>query len=127
MVFLLMPGWCLLRVMFASSICLLMATISVMVAHRLASMEPSPGDIVCRALGERLGTRAESRRRASLVSAEISPRKVSGGAVLPAGEGEAGSVTGGGVQDLLIAWARAWLPWGWGRFPSSDGGALILR
>ena len=58
--------WSSLNLVFALSICLLMATMPETVAQRMESMEPSPADIVCRALGERLGTKEGSRGRAFL-------------------------------------------------------------
>ena len=83
-----------------------MVTMPETVAHRMDTMEPSPADMVWWALGERLGTSEGSRRRAFLVSAKMSPRKVRGGEVLAARDSEAGSVRRG-VLALLIAWAKA--------------------
>ena len=83
-----------------------MVTMPETVAQRIASMEPSPADMVWWALGEWLGTNEGSRRSASLVSAKISLRQARGGGVLAAGNGEAGSVRPG-VLALIIAWARA--------------------
>ena len=79
-----------------------MVTMPKTVAQRMNSMEPSRADLVWWVFRERLGTREGSKRKPSLVSAKISPRKVRGGEVLAAGDREAGSARQG-VLILLIA------------------------
>ena len=92
---------------------LVIATIPETLAHRIDRVEPSPAEMVWRAWGVRLGTRAGSRWRLSLVSVKTSARKARGGGSLWTGEGEEGSLRRG-VEDLDIAWANAWLPGGMG-------------
>ena len=61
----------------------------------------------------RLGTLVGSSWRLSLVSEKTSARKVRGGGSLWTGETEAGWLRRG-VEDLDIAWAKAWFPGGMG-------------
>ena len=92
---------------------LVIATMPETVAHRMSRVDPSPAEMVWRACGVRLGTRVGSSWRLSLVSVKTSARKARGGESLWTGEGEAGSLRRG-VEDLDIAWAKAWLPGGMG-------------
>ena len=92
---------------------LVIATMPETVAHRMDRVEPSPAEMVWKAWGFRLGTRAGLRWRLSLVSVKTSTRKAKGGGSLWTGDGDAVSLRRG-VEDLNIAWANAWLPGGMG-------------
>ena len=58
---------------------LVIANMPETVAHRMDRVEPSPAEMVWRAWGVRLGTRAGSRWRLSLVSVKTSARTARGG------------------------------------------------
>ena len=90
----------------ASSRWLVMVTLVESVEHSVEWIEPTPAEMVQEILGEEFCMRDGFRRRASLVSVKNWPRNVRGGGVLPAGEGEAGSLSWG-MQALQLAWPRA--------------------